>query len=202
MSSTADSRGQQRSALGWMALLLYLGVVALLLLLPPAFVFHAVDGEQRMTQLFLGIPADTWITHQIASNLAAVTGLATDLTTRLTGNDAIDLWLVGRLYVTVLWSQAVLYRAFLALLWFVVALPFVIACAADGFYRREISKTSFSSQSPILHKRGMMATKCLILGTMGLLVLPVRMPVILIPFCIILAALSLRMWIAHAPKRL
>jgi hypothetical protein len=114
----------------------------------------------------------------------------------------IDHWATDRIYTSLIWLNLITYRSFTLLMWGLLGIPFVLAASVDGFYLREIRKTSFVSQSPIRHKIGIHFFKLVSVAVLVWLCIPVPMPFIVAPTVICFLALSLWLWVGHLQKRL
>ena len=134
-----------------------------------------------------------WVNHAIAN--------AFD-TTELSGNEKIDRWLMERAFAGVVWAHVVLYRSGMIMMWALFALPCILAALVDGHYRRQIAKASFSSQSPMLHKRGVDMAKVCGISLVAWVFVPIYVSTWVAPLAIVGLSFAWWLWIANLQKRL
>lgn len=177
----------------------------IVLVLLPLPIFNAVrEAEQRQLIWWLGNETDQWIMEQIYSMLEGVSRAVKQTldTAELSGNEKIDRWLIDRAYAGTVWTHVILYRSGMLLMWTLFALPCVLAAATDGHYRRQIAKASFSSQSPMLHKRGVDLAKLTTVLLVAWLFVPVYVSTWVAPFAIVGFSFAWWLWVANLQKRL
>jgi hypothetical protein len=193
---------QQRGGWGtFFAILLLIGFLAAWALIPVGVIDSTWQAEQQQMRTWAGDSANEWIARQTASALSATVMDAGKAAESL-GQSDIDRWLTGRIYASLIWVNLITYRGFALLMWGLLGIPFVLAASVDGFYLREIRKTSFVSQSPIRHKIGIHFFKLVSLAVLVWLCIPVPMPFVAAPLVICFLAMSIWLWVGHLQKRL
>ena len=193
---------QRRGEWGsFIAVLLLIGFLAAWALIPVRVIDATWEAEQQQMTRWAGEGANQWIVQQTASALSETVKDAGKVATSLSKSD-IERWLTDRIYASLIWGNLITYRSFTLLMWGLLGIPFVLAASVDGFYLREIRKTSFVSQSPIRHKIGIHFFKLVSVAVMLWLCIPVPMPFIVAPTVICFLALSLWLWVGHLQKRL
>lgn len=162
------------------------------------------DAEQRQLVAWLGHETDQWIMEQIFSLLETVNrevGHAFE-SAELSGNEKVDRWLMERAFAGTVWTHVILYRGGMLLMWTLFALPCILAAMADGHYRRQIAKASFSSQSPMLHKRGVDLAKLVGVSLVAWLFVPIYVSTWVAPLAIAGLSFAWWLWVANLQKRL
>ena len=198
MARQEQKRGEWGS---FFAVLLLVGLLAAWALIPVRVIDATWEAEQQQMTRWAGEGANQWIVQQTASALSETVKDAGKVATSLSKSD-IERWLTDRIYASLIWGNLITYRSFTLLMWGLLGIPFVLAASVDGFYLREIRKTSFVSQSPIRHKIGIHFFKLVSLAILVWLCIPVPMPFIAAPTVICFLALSLWLWVGHLQKRL
>lgn len=198
MARQEQKRGEWGS---FFAVLLLVGLLAVWALIPVRVIDATWQAEQQQMTRWAGEGANQWIVLQTASALSETAKDAGKAATSLSKSD-IERWLTDRIYASLIWGNLITYRSFTLLMWGLLGIPFVLAASVDGFYLREIRKTSFVSQSPIRHKIGIHFFKLVSLAILVWLCIPVPMPFIAAPTVICFLALSLWLWVGHLQKRL
>ncbi|WIM05905.1 MAG: DUF4400 domain-containing protein [Candidatus Nitricoxidivorans perseverans] len=198
MARQEQKRGEWGS---FFAVLLLVGLLAAWALIPVRVIDATWQAEQQQMTRWAGEGANQWIVQQTASALSETAKDAGKAATSLSKSD-IERWLTDRIYASLIWGNLITYRSFTLLMWGLLGIPFVLAASVDGFYLREIRKTSFVSQSPIRHKIGIHFFKLVSLAILVWLCIPVPMPFIAAPTVICFLALSLWLWVGHLQKRL
>ena len=198
MARQEQKRGEWGS---FFAVLLLVGLLAAWALIPVRVIDATWQAEQQQMTRWAGEGANQWIVQQTASALSETAKDAGKAATSLSKSD-IERWLTDRIYASLIWGNLITYRSFTLLMWGLLGIPFVLAASVDGFYLREIRKTSFVSQSPIRHKIGIHFFKVVSVAVMLWLCIPVPMPFIVAPTVICFLALSLWLWVGHLQKRL
>lgn len=185
----------------FIATLLIVGMVAVWALIPIRFMEATWQSEQNQMSSLAGKASDDWIKAQSAEILAS---FATDAKKTVSdlGDSQIEDWLKGRIYVSLLWANLVVYRTASLLLWSLLGIPLILAASVDGFYVREIRKTSFVSQSPIRHKIGVHFFRLVSIAVIVWLGLPVPMPIVFAPMVVCFVAASMWLWVGNLQKRL
>jgi hypothetical protein len=180
------------------------GTIAILILLPLPIFQAVLDAEQRQLIHWLGMESDQWIMNQIFDLVQAINKEVSQLleTTEPSGNDKMDRWLMERGYAATLWAHVILYRSGMFLMWALFALPCVLAAMNDGHYRRQISKASFTSQSPMLHKRGVDLAKLVFVSMVAWLFVPFYLSTWIAPVAIAGLSFAWWLWVANLQKRL
>jgi hypothetical protein len=193
---------QKKGELGtFVATLLIVGLIAAWALIPVQAMEAAWQSEQSQMSSLAGSSSDDWIKAQAAGTIASLAKDAKDAVDSL-GESQIEHWLKGRIYVSLLWANLATYRASSLLMWFLLGFPLIIAASVDGFYVREIRKTSFVSQSPIRHKIGVHFFRLVSIAVVAWLLLPFPLPVISAPAVICFIAMSMWLWVGNLQKRL
>lgn len=193
---------QKKGELGtFVATLLIVGLIAAWALIPVQAMEAAWQSEQSQMSSLAGSSSDDWIKAQAAGTIASLAKDAKDAADSL-GESQIEHWLKGRIYVSLLWANLATYRASSLLMWFLLGFPLIIAASVDGFYVREIRKTSFVSQSPIRHKIGVHFFRLVSIAVVAWLLLPFPLPVISAPAVICFIAMSMWLWVGNLQKRL
>lgn len=185
----------------FIATLLVVGMVAIWALIPTRVMEATWQSEQTQMMLWAGESSNDWIRAQMAGTLAVIVKDA-EMAAGSLGDSQIEHWLKGRIYTSLLWANLAIYRASTLLMWSLLGIPLIIAASIDGFYMREIRKTSFISQSPIRHKIGVHFFKLVSIAIVAWLLLPVPMPIVAAPTVICFFALSMWLWVGHLQKRL
>lgn len=198
MARQEQKRGEWGS---FFAILLFVGFMAAWALIPVRVLDATWQAEQQQMSTWAGEGANQWISLQTASALSETAKDASKAADSLSQSD-IERWLTGRIYASLIWVNLITYRGFALLMWGLLGIPFVLAASVDGFYLREIRKTSFVSQSPIRHKIGIHLFKLVSLAVLVWLCIPVPMPFIVAPMVICFLAMSLWLWVGHLQKRL
>lgn len=183
------------------AVLLLVGFMAVWALIPVRIIEATWQAEQQQMSAWAGERVNQWIALHTASVLSDIARDASKAADGL-GQSGIEHWLTGRIYASLIWANLITYRVFALLTWGLLGIPFVLAASVDGFYVREIRKTSFVSQSPILHKIGVQIFKLVSLVVLVWICIPVPMPFIAAPTVIFILAVSLWLWAGHLQKRL
>ncbi len=198
MARQEQKRGEWGS---FFAVLLLIGLLAAWALIPVRVIDATWQAEQQQMTRWAGEGANRWIVLQTASALSETAKDAGKAAASLSKSD-IERWLTDRIYASLIWGNLITYRSFTLLMWGLLGIPFVLAASVDGFYLREIRKTSFVSQSPIRHNIGIHLFKLVSLAILVWLCIPVPMPFIAAPTVICFLALSLWLWVGHLQKRL
>ena len=203
MSSSA-TKENKHSFVSVLVVIVMLGTLAFLAFIPGE-TFNAVRAsEQAQIKSWLGNETDQWIMLKIfdflqLANTEADKALAS---ASVTGNAKMDTWLVGRVYAALVWSHVVLYRSGILLMWLGFGVQLMLAVLLDGHYRWRISRTSFSSQSPVLHAKGIDLSKSAFAMMVVWLFVPIHITMLVAPFSIAAAAFAGWLWIANMQKRL
>ncbi|GAB1392989.1 hypothetical protein MASR1M60_11520 [Rhodocyclaceae bacterium] len=198
MARQEQKRGEWGS---FIAVLLLIGVLATWALIPVRVIDATWLAEQQQMTRWAGEGANQWVSLQTASALNVIAQDAGKAAAGLSRSE-IDHWATDRIYTSLIWLNLFTYRSFTLLMWGLLGIPFVLAASVDGFYLREIRKTSFVSQSPIRHKIGIHFFKFVSVAVLVWLCIPVPMPFIVAPTVICFLALSLWLWVGHLQKRL
>ena len=198
MARQEQKRGEWGS---FIAVLLMIGFLAAWALIPVRFIDATWLAEQQQMTRWAGEGANQWVMFQTAS---ALNVLAQDAGKAAAGMSRreIDHWDMDRIYTSLIWLNLITYRSFTLLMWGLLGIPFVLAASVDGFYLREIRKTSFVSQSPIRHKIGIHFFKLVSVAVLVWLCIPVPIPFIAAPVVICFLALSIWLWVGHLQQRL
>lgn len=199
-----SSKENKHSFASIILVLVLFGSLAVLVFVPVGIFESVRDSEQASIQNWLGQEADQWVMLQIFEFLQAVNREANQAldSASFTGNHKIDGWFSQRIYATLVWGHVVLYRSGVLLMWGVFAIPVVLATVMDGYWRREISKTNFSSQSPVLHKSGMDTTKATLALMLAWVFIPWHISMVVAPIGIFTIGAAAWLWISNAPKRI
>lgn len=194
----------KHSILSVVLVIVMFGGLAVMALVPVP-IFEAVrNAEQASIQSWLGQEADLWVMKTIFSLLEMVNHEAHQVlaSAAISGNQKIDAWVMQRIYANMVWAHVVLYRIGVFVMWAAFGIPIIGAMIADGYLRREISKTNFSSQSPVLHKSGLDAFKWSIAAAIVWCVIPWHLSMVIAPLVIVTTGAGAWLWIANAPKRI
>lgn len=201
----ASKNNEKKASLGALILVIVVfGTIGILLLLPLPL-FQAVrEAEQRQIISWLGADTDNWIMGQIIDLLRSINTEITDLYEQRdsSGNEKLDRWLLERTFAATVWMQVIFYRGGMLLLWMLFALPCMAAAVVDGHYRREIAKATFSSQSPMMHRRGMQLAKAVSVVMVAWLFVPVFVSTWVAPVAIAGLSYALWLWIGNLQKRM
>lgn len=187
-----------------MLVIVIFGAFAVMLLVPLP-IFNAVRAaEQRQLIAWLGMETDQWIMMQILDVLESVNKevMAAFVSAELSGNEKIDRWVLDRAYAGTVWAHIILYRGGMLAMWTLFALPCILAAVNDGHFRRQISKASFTSQSPMLHKRGVDLGKLVAALIVAWLFVPIYVSTWVAPFAIVGLSFAWWLWVANLQKRL
>lgn len=200
----ATQKDNKHSFASVLLIIVLFGTLAVLALVP-AHVFESVrDAEQNSIQRWLGQEADQWVMLRIFEMLQLANRETTQAieTVAFSGNDKIDGWLLQRVYAGLVWVHVVLYRGGVLLMWLGFGIPVVLATVMDGYLRREISKTNFSSQSPVLHKSGIDVFKVSCALLVAWMFIPWHITMLMAPIGIFAIGAAAWLWISNAPKRM
>ena len=198
MARQEQKRGEWGS---FIAVLLLIGVLATWALIPVRVIDATWLAEQQQMTRWAGEGANQWVILQTASALNVIAQDAGKVAAELSRRE-INHWATDRIYTSLIWLNLITYRSFTLLMWGLLGIPFVLAASVDGFYLREIRKTSFVSQSPIRHKIGIHFFKVVSVAVLVWLFIPVPMPFIAAPVVICFLSLSIWLWVGHLQKRL
>ena len=198
MARQEQKRGEWGS---FFAVLLLIGFLAAWALIPVRVIDATWEAEQQQMTRWAGEGANQWVIFQTASALNVMAKDAGKAAAGMSRRE-IDHWAMDRIYTSLIWLNLITYRSFTLLMWGLLGIPFVLAASVDGFYLREIRKTSFVSQSPIRHKIGIHFFKLVSVAVLVWLCIPVPMPFIAAPVVICFLALSIWLWVGHLQKRL
>ncbi len=171
----------------------------------PVNIFEQVRAtEQQSIKTWLGQEADQWVMLRIFDVLQMANDEAAKSlgSTAVSGNHKIDGWLMQRVYASLVWLHVVMYRSGVLLMWLAFGIPVVLATVFDGYMRREISKTNFSSQSPVLHKSGIDVFKVSMALLIGWVFIPWHISMLVAPLGIFAIGAAAWLWISNAPKRI
>lgn len=203
--SASASKENKHSLVSVLVVVVMLGTLASLAFIPVE-TFNAVrESEQAQIKAWLGHETDQWVMLKIFDFLQianAEADKALESVSLTTGNGKMDAWIIGRVYATLVWSHVVLYRSGLLLMWMAFGIPLMIAVLMDGHYRWRISRTSFSSQSPVLHKKGIDLSKASIAVIVIWLFIPYHITMLVAPLSIAATAFAGWLWIANMQKRM
>lgn len=192
----------QTSNVGWfLATAALAAMAAMLALMPPKAMETVWKSEQAQITAWAGRSADLWVRGHAAGWTAALARDAKDASDML-GDSTLERWTRERIYVSLLWVNVIAYRAASLLMWVALGLPALMAASVDGFYVREIRKTTFVSQSPVLHRMGVYITRIMGVALILWLCAPIPMPAIAPPLVLIGCALSVWLWLSHMQKRI
>lgn len=180
------------------------GCLAAMVFLPVDVILAVRTREQDQIKSWLGHETDLWIMMKIihllqwANNEAAGSFEAL----QVSGNAKIDAWVAQRVYAAFVWCHVIFYRMGYVLMWGVFAVPLLIAMHLDGHYQREKRKAMFSSQSPVLHKKGIDIMK----ATLAILILWIFIPwhITMLVVPVIYASIGIAgwLWISNMQKRI
>lgn len=199
-----QQKQQSRSFASILLVCILLGTLAILAFVP-INVFEGVRAaEQTSIKEWLGRDVDQWVMLHIFDVLQLANHEAAksfgDLA--VSGNDKIDGWLMQRVYATLVWVHLVAYRIGVLVMWAAFGVPVLLAVMYDGYMRREISKTNFSSQSPMLHKSGIDVFRASVVLMTAWLVIPWHITMLIAPTGIFIMGVAAWLWISNAPKRI
>ena len=175
------------------------------LALVPVHIFETVrNAEQDSIQRWLGQEVDQWIMMRIFDVLELANHEAKEslASTAISGNAKIDGWLMQRTYAALVGLHVVLYRSGVLLMWCAFGIPVIFATVVDGHFLREIRKTSFTSQSPVLHKSGLDLFKTAIALLVAWVFMPWHITMLAAPIGVFTTGVSAWLWISNAPKRI
>lgn len=199
-----QQKSQSHSFSSILLVCILFGTLAILAFVP-INIFEAVRTvEQANIREWLGKDADQWVMLRIFDVLQLTNHEAAksfgDLA--VSGNYKIDTWLMQRVYATVVWVHLVAYRVGVLLMWCAFGIPVLLAVVYDGYMRREISKTNFSSQSPMLHKSGIDVFRLSVALMAAWLFVPWHISMLVAPTGIFIIGVAAWLWISNAPKRM
>lgn len=200
----ATSKEKTHSLASILLISIIFGSIAVLVFIPVDVVERVRAVEQASIVRWLGMDADQWIMLKIFDFLQGINNQAHELidSTDLTGNAKIDSWGMQRMYAALVWLHIVVYRVGVLLMWLAFGIPVIMVTLADGYLKREISKTNFSSQSPVLHKSGMDAFKGVTVLLLGWVLIPWYLSMLSAPLGIFVISAAGWIWISNAPKRI
>lgn len=197
-------RNDQRKPDPWatfIATLIAAAFLAAWALIPPRVLESTWQLEQEQMSAWAGEHAQRWV---LSESVAAMRETATDAerTAATLGDNGVERWLTDRIIASLLWANLVVYRAHALMMWGLLGIPLILAASVDGFYVRQIRKTSFISQSPIRHQIGVQSLRLVGVAMLAWLFLPVPMPAVAAPAVVCFAAFALWLWVGHLQKRL
>lgn len=194
----------KHSFLSVLLVIVLFGSVAVLALLPVHVFENVRNAEQISIQTWLGEEVDQWIMMRIFEVLALANSEAKEslASVAISGNAKIDDWMMQRVYASLVWLHVVLYRSGLLLMWLAFGIPVVLATVVDGHFLREIRKTSFTSQSPVLHKSGLDIFKLAVSLIVAWIFIPWHITMLVAPIGILTIGGAAWLWISNAPKRI
>lgn len=202
--ATNSPKEQKHTLASITLVLLMFGTLAALAAIPVQS-FEAVrSAEQTQIREWLGPETDQWIMLKIFEWLQWVNSEAASAleSSQVTGHAKIDGWLVQRVHAILIWCHVVLYRAGFLLMWGGFAIPVIAAAFMDAHYQREISKATFRSQSPVMHKYGIDASKITVIALIAWLFIPAYITMFVAPSAMLLVAFAGWVWISNKQKRL
>jgi len=186
----------------FIAFILLTGLIAIWFLIPRQVLEQTRIMDRQQMASLAGDNANHWVNSKASESMEEFSRELAKSVKSFEITDELRVWLLDRIYVTLLWSDIVLYRMYSFTLWVLIALPFMLAASSDGVLIREIRKNMFISQSPLRLSIG----ANLFLLSLALLLLwlfmPFPLPAILAPILILLVAFSLWMWMANIQKRI
>jgi hypothetical protein len=198
MARPERKRGEWGAFVG---IVLLVGTLAAWALIPVKFMESSWHTEKASIATWAGEGTHLWIESQAGEMLNQVAKEGSRTVDGM-GRSRFDGWLVGRVYVTILWASLIIYRAYVLMMWALIGIPLVIAASIDGLYVREIRKHSFVSQSPIRHKIGIHFFRLVTIVMVVWLCMPIPAPVFVAPSVISFMAFSLWLWASNLQKRL
>lgn len=198
MAKKQEKQGEWSS---FFAIVLLFCFVAALLFVPTKVLENTWQEEQLQMHEWAGDVASQQLLLQTSTVMLSIVKDANKSTGTM-GNNQIETWLADRIYAWVHWFAMIVYRLYSLLMWSLIGIPFLMAACADGYYVREIRKTSFTSQSPIRHKIGVHFSKMVTLAMTAWLCLPIKAPIFAAPMVIFFMALSMWLWLGNLQKRL
>jgi hypothetical protein len=207
MASTTENK---RGFHSWMLILLIVGGFISAFFLPPSFVKAAwtadrasirwVVGEVGEQQVFA--KASEMINAETANTFAAMYRGADSAGVGDFGNADVSSWAKERTMMLWFWWAVFTYRMQLLIGWVVPAFPLMVAFFMDGYYVREIRKSSFVAQSPVRHKIAVRTVMSSTIGTAFWTLAPIPLPVFIPIITVISASLASRTWISNLQKRI
>lgn len=185
----------------FLAVVIVMLVLMAFLWVRPETLAAAWEDQQRLTARWIGTAADSRAIAMIHDWIARLHGWTRD---RIEGiaDIAVNRWMAERLYVLAAWTSIDLYRAAAFAFMGLYFVPILIAAALDGLYAREIRKTAFVAQSPLMHKLGSYAWKLFAASALVWLLLPYGVPAALVPAASALLAAAVWAWMVNLQKRI
>ena len=202
--ATKSSNESKPSVASLMLVVIIFGSLLVLFLVPTPLFTSVRDSEQKQLITWLGAEPDQWIMAQIFGLLEWINHSISNAfdTAELSGNEKIDRWLMERAFAGTVWAHVVLYRSGMLMMWGLFAFPCILAALLDGHYRRQIAKASFTSQSPMLHKRGVDMAKLCGISLVAWIFVPIYVSTWVAPLAIVGLSFAWWLWIANLQKRL
>ncbi|MDP1573066.1 MAG: DUF4400 domain-containing protein [Pseudomonadota bacterium] len=193
---------KQRSEWGsFIAVILFVALMAVWALIPCKVLEATWQSEQTQMSTWAGKGVNHWIMSKATDMMNSAARDAGTAASGL-GDSAIEHWLMDRIYASLLWANIIVYRTQALLMWGLLGIPLMMAASVDGFYVREVRKTSFISQSPIRHKIGVHFLWLVTMAMSAWLCLPIPAPIFAAPLVILFAAASFWLWVSNLQKRL
>jgi hypothetical protein len=186
---------------GFIATILLVGFVLAWALIPSRLLEETWLAEKHQMAAWAGEATSRWILSQAADFMTETAKQAQKAANDL-GSSQIEKWLTDRIYAGLIWANVAAFRAYALMMWALLGIPLILAASVDGYYVREIRKTTFTSQSPIRHKIGIHFFRLVSVAMVVWLFLPIPMPIIAAPAVVCFTALSLWLWVGNLQKRL
>jgi hypothetical protein len=179
--------------------ILFVGMIALWAIIPVEYMESIQHQEQ--IQIITDEKSGAWIDSHVANVLTNVADAAAKKIYSI-GDSKFELWLKTRIYISIIWIKIITYRAYTLIMWLIIGFPFIVASTIDSYYIREARKTTFISQSPILHKFGINLLYIIFFIVSIWMIFPLSMPIIIAPVVVLCIAISLWLLIINLQKRL
>lgn len=197
----SNYKGKSNPWVNFFITALILALLTTILLLPEQVIHQTAEIEREQMLLWSGKSASEWVGIHSKEFIEDLSDKASEITS-LDINQAFKDWMIDRIYASLLWYDIFVYRMFSAVVWFLVIFPLFMAASIDGYYLREIRKSMFTSQSPLKLRIGSLFSVLSMAGIIMWLLIPIPIPVLTVPFLIILMAFSCWIWTANLQKRI
>jgi hypothetical protein len=170
------------------------------IMIPAQNIFDALSQEQSYLSSSLGVETQNWLISYVQPSINAVFAEM-----QPTMNEFkigwLNGWITDRVYALSGWISLIIYRSFTLMMWGGVMTPLFLAVAIDAYFVREISKSTFSSQSPLRHNIGNVANRIFFLAAPIWIIAPIGMPIFLAPSLVMIIIIGLWFWISNMQKR-
>lgn len=201
----ADKKQQNKGSNGFYTAAILLIVLFGFWALAPEKMFETTwQTEQHEIFDAGGSETNAWILSQSLRVTDGLNKAATDMVKDISQATPTSMaeWEANRIEASIIWTNLIIYRGFILVMWILLGIPLVVAATIDAYYAREIAKEAFVAQSPNRHKIGVNIFHWGHLVLTAWIILPVHLPFLVMPCFTVLIAFSVWIWIRNLQKRL